>query len=91
MCRKRKVVPGRATGGSPEEGGGEVETTKSSIRTERRWTVRVQINAGKHSFFFFRLIVVIFSLLWSSLIILTMIIIVLGSGGRRQLGLVRAG
>ena len=90
MCRKRKVVPGRATGGSPEEGGGEVETTKSSIRTERRWTVRVQINAGKHSFFF-RLIVVIFSSLWSSLIIKIMIIIFLGSGGRRQLGLVRAG
>ena len=51
MCRKRKVVPGRATGGSSEEGGGEVETTKSSIRTERRWTVRVQINAGTRSFF----------------------------------------
>ena len=61
MCRKRKVVPGRATGGSSEEGGGEVETTKSSIRTERRWTIRVQINAGTRSFFFFFLGTVVYN------------------------------
>ena len=46
VCRKREVIQRGEAGSNSEEGGGEMEKAKSSIRTERRRSLRLQINAG---------------------------------------------